>query len=51
MPPFQFGFQRGLGCFQPLRSLCSVMVDFVGKKEILVVSAYDITNTVGSLIQ
>ena len=50
IPPFQFVFQRGLGCFQALRSLCSVLVDYVGKGEILVISAYDITNAFGSLI-
>ena len=53
IPAYHAGHRGSIphrGRFFALRSLCSALVDFAGKGEIFVVSAYDITDAFGSLI-
>ena len=47
MPPYQFGFQKGLGCAHALTALSSILIDADKSGDSLVLGSHDISHAFG----
>ena len=50
MPPYQFGFQKGLGCAHALTALSSILIDADKSGDSLVLGSHDVSHAFDSLI-
>ena len=50
MPPYQFGFQKGLGCAHALTALSSILIDADKSGDSLVLGSHDVSRAFDSLI-
>ena len=50
MPPYQFGFQKGLGCAHVLTALSSILIDVDKSGDSLVLGSHDVSRASDSLI-
>ena len=49
IPPYQFGFQKGLGCAQALTTLSSILIDVDKSSDSLVLGSHDVSRAFDSL--